>query len=1236
LFDKNLWREAQANRFALLLTATLGVLGGGATIGQAYFLSRIVNAVFLRGQSLAEVMPLVWGLLTAVTIRTLLAAGQDTASHRIAVIIKADLRRRLLAHIHAFGPIGAHDERTGELTAVLTNGIDALEAYFSQYLPQLLIATLVPFAVLVIVFPTDWLTAVIFLITAPLIPLFMVLIGRFAETLTQQQWGLLSQMSAHFLDVLQGLTTLKILGRSAAQAKNIARITRQYQDVTMGALRIAFISALALELLSTLSVAIVAVAIGLRLLNGGMTFGAAFFVLILAPEFYLPLRMLGQRFHAGMDGTAAAQRIFEILDRPAPEMEEDTAVTSLQSAAIQLENVSYAYSDDRPALHDINLTIEPGQHVALVGVSGAGKSAIANLLLGFITPDNGRLLISAENGTRVSRMDTVKPSEATKSASTGVHLPPNKNFQPATAANWRGQIAWVPQTPYLFHDTIAANMRLGRPSANQTDIIAAAQAARIHDFIASLPDGYETVIGERGARLSGGQAQRLALARAFLQDAPFLILDEPTAHLDPATEADLQAATKTLLNGRTALIIAHRLNTIAHVDNIVVLDNGRIVQTGTHNDLIQQDGVYKKLAEEPVISNRLPAITHQPSAISHHTPPAIRHAPSPTPHAPFRHLLTLLKPYQKRIALSVLLGAVTIGSSIGLLATSSYLISAAALQPSIAELGVAIVGVRFFGLTRGVFRYLERLVSHGVTFRLLARLRVWFYEAIEPLAPARLQQFRSGDLLARVVADIDTLQNFFLRVVSPPIVALLIALGVGGWTAVFDIRLALILWLFLALAGVGTPLLTGQLSRRLSVQAITLRAQLNTQIVDATQGLADLMAFGQDARFRANTHQTSLGLTAVQKKMAGIHGLHAGLSVLFSNGGMAAMLIFAIPLVSNGQIDGVYLAGLALASLAAFEAVQPLPLAAQQLSGSLEAARRLLDLVNTQPTVIPPANPAPPPAAPAAPAAPALTLQNVAFSYDDNLPALENVSFDLPPGKRLAIVGPSGAGKTTLLNLLLRFWEFDDGEMRVNGRSLRAHNPDDIRRLFGVIRQNTYLFNGSIHDNLLLARPDANMTTIEAAAQAARIHNFIASLPDGYQTGVGELGLQLSGGERQRLAIARALLQDAPILLLDEPTANLDAITAGHILDTILNLANNRSLLLITHRLTGLEVMDEILVLENGRVVERGQHHELLTKRGLYYRLWQLQNSIFNELGIADCGARLPTANYSRCRQKRP
>ena len=601
--DQRLLHLLREVRAPLALTIGLGLLAGLLLIAQAYWLSQTVSRVFLDGADLRGVGPLLVGLLVVAVTRAMVLWGGDVAASHLAQRIKTDLRERLFAHLIALGPAYTRGERSGELAATAITGIDELDAYFSQYIPQLALSVLVPLATLVIIFPLDALSGVVLLLTAPMIPLFMVLIGTLASAQSRKQWTQLSRMSAHFLDVLQGLTTLKVFGRSRDQARTIAHISAQFRDATMSVLRIAFLSALALEMLATISTAIVAVEIGLRLLYGRLAFDDALFILILAPEYYLPLRMLGTRFHAGVSGATAAQRIFAVLETPAPGMPEthvgafasppdlapaQSFPVSIQTERgwrgaiqcraggeahrfahtlpiIRLEDVFYAYANgDRPALNGVSFAIEPGR-TALVGPSGAGKSTIVQLMLRFIEPTAGRILVGGHD------LRT---------------LPPDA---------WRERIAWVPQLPYLFAASVADNIRLARPDAPLDAVIHAAQQAHADAFIRALPDGYDTPIGERGARLSGGQAQRIALARAFLKDAPLLILDEATSNLDPKTESLLQSAIHTLMQGRTSLIIAHRLATVRSADRIVVLDSGRVVESGTHAALTARGGLYAHL-----------------------------------------------------------------------------------------------------------------------------------------------------------------------------------------------------------------------------------------------------------------------------------------------------------------------------------------------------------------------------------------------------------------------------------------------------------------------------------------------------------------------------------------------------------------------------------------------------------------------------------------------------------------
>ena len=574
-------------------------------------------------------------------------------------------------------------------------------------------------------------------------------------------------------------------------------------------------------------------------------------------------------------------------------------------------------------------------------------------------------------------------------------------------------------------------------------------------------------------------------------------------------------------------------------------------------------------------------------------------------------LLGLAAPFAGQMALAVLLSAATVGSSIGLMTVSATIIARAALHPSIAELSVAIVGVRFFGIARGVARYLERWLSHDVTFRLLSRLRVWFYQALEPLAPARLMQYRSGDLLARMVADVETLQDFFLRAIAPPAAAVLVAGAAALLLGRFDPRLALVLLLFLLLAGAGVPLLARALSHRAGKHMIEVRSELNSALVDGVQGVADLLAAGAEGRHLHRVRGWSRELNALQARMASIGGLQLALSGLLMNLATLAVLAIAILLVGVDRLDGVYLALLVMAVISSFEAVLPLAPALQYLENSLEAGRRLFEIVDARPAVIDPAQPLPLPA----PGGCSLLVRDLRSAYGPGLPpALDGISFELPQGARLAVVGPSGAGKSTLVQVLLRFWDYHEGSILLGGRELRSYAQEDWRRLVAVVSQRTHLFNASIRENLLLARPEAGEAEMVEAARRAQIHEFVQSLPQGYDTFVGEQGHRLSGGQRQRVALARALLKDAPILILDEPTADLDALTEQAIMDPLLPLMHGRTTLLITHRLVALEAFDEILVLEHGRVVERGRHQGLLAGAGLYRRMWDLQRRVLADL----------------------
>jgi thiol reductant ABC exporter CydD subunit len=547
---RRLTRSSRAARAHLASTVVLGLAETGLVVAQATLLATVIADAFLGGATLADVGPqLVWLALVAVA-RGLVAAGFETAGRIGAARVMAELRARLVHHLLYVRPGGLAGERRGELAAAAVQGVEALEAYFAGYLPQVALAALAPPVILAWVLPRDPAAALILAITFPLIPLFMVLIGRGAERRTRARWRTLSRLSAHFLDVVRGLTTLRAHGRADVQVDTIAKAGDQLRRETLGTLRVGFLSALVLELLAMLGTALVAATIGVQLVNGELGLQAGLTVLLLAPELYLPLRKVAAQFHASADGMAAAERIHDILDQPVavPAPAHPRRCPEPATEPIVLREVAFRHPGrGAPVLRDASLRIEPGETLALVGASGTGKTTVASLLLRLADPDEGGILCG---GTDLREVD---------------------------AREWRRRIAWVPQRPTIFTATVADNVRLADPDALEERVLDALEAAGARDVVEALPAGLDTVIGEGGRALSAGQAQRIALARAFLRDCPLIVLDEPTANLDLESERAVAAATARLVTGRTALVIAHRREFVRIADRVLELRSGTIV-----------------------------------------------------------------------------------------------------------------------------------------------------------------------------------------------------------------------------------------------------------------------------------------------------------------------------------------------------------------------------------------------------------------------------------------------------------------------------------------------------------------------------------------------------------------------------------------------------------------------------------------------------------------------------------
>jgi ATP-binding cassette, subfamily C, bacterial CydC len=543
-----------------------------------------------------------------------------------------------------------------------------------------------------------------------------------------------------------------------------------------------------------------------------------------------------------------------------------------------------------------------------------------------------------------------------------------------------------------------------------------------------------------------------------------------------------------------------------------------------------------------------------------------------------RRLLVLADAPRGRLVLAVTLGATTVLFGAGLMATAGYLISRAAERPAILSLTVAIVAVRFFGIGRPLARYFERLVSHDLALRVLGRVRVSAWRRIEPLAPAQLEGYRRGDLLSRMVADVDALQNLHLRGVGPPLVALLAGTVSVGVAAAFLPAAALVLACGLVLGGIAVPVTAAVVGRRAARHQAEARGELSATLVELLDAAPELAVYGQAEAGLSELRRADRRLVRVARRDALAGGLADGLCLLIAGATVAGVLAVAVNAAAAGRLDRVLIAMLGLLALASFEAIQPLSAAARELGATIAAGRRLLELTERDAAVVDPAMPAPPPRGSVA-----VALEDVRARYSPGeRPALDGFSLRIEPGRRVALVGPSGAGKTTVANLLLRFLDPEAGRVTLAGRDLRDYRQEDVRRALAVAGQDSHLFSASIRENVRLARPDATEGELEEALRSARIWNFVEQLPDGWDTQVGETGRELSGGQRQRVALARALLADAPLLVLDEPTAHLDHATASDLMRDVFAATRERSVLLITHRPEGLEFVDEIVTLNGG------------------------------------------------------
>ncbi|MFZ5809114.1 MAG: thiol reductant ABC exporter subunit CydD [Chloroflexota bacterium] len=1207
LFDRSLLRLGWEQRKYFGLAALFAIAGGALSLWQARYFSLIVSRVFLGGETLTRLFPLFGLLFSVLLLRAFFMGGQDYFSTIGSYQLKKNVRARLIAMLPQNINMNVGGESAGTIPSVIFDSVDALESYFGQYIPQVIQAGVMPPIFLIAVIAIDPLSGVVFLLTGPLIPFFMRLIGEAAQHQTERQWERLSQLSDFLLGALQGLPMIKRLGISQDFVNRLKERGVEYRNATMQVLKISFLSALVLEMLTTLSTAIVAVQVGLRLLYGWITLEQALFVLFIAPDFYLPLRLLGQKFHSGISGLTGGKRVLSWLEReqnnknflvePEVGSSEVDIPTMIRKAgaALRFVDVQASYVDRGIIVERVNFCLKAGEISAIVGESGAGKSTLSRLVLGFFQPSQGTILLGD------IPIDSI-PRQV-----------------------WWKNIGWIAQTPYIFHGTIWENICFGHSEVAVEKVEKAAEMANILDFIRSLPDGFETVIGEGGIGLSAGQAQRLALARAYLKDASILVWDEGGAHLDPENLEIILQSLSAHRAGRVILIISHQPQTIAFAQHVIQLDEFRPVKAMNQNG----DKKYPDQASDqfdsgfittfPLIPAKTNSVTGSLMGVVFPEFDSVEIEGGKSERLGGQILFRLfgfLSPLKKWVALATLLGIAAVFSNIGLMYTSAYIITFASLAPSIALLQVAIVGVRFFGISRGVWRYLERLTTHRVTLDLLTRLRVRLYTLLEPRTPEFFLRYSSGEVLSRLMADIASLEPFYVRCVAPFLSAAVVGLGMTLGMMYLLPRYAGILAVIYLFAGIGLPVIYSWITNNGGSNQSKIRGEATDQIIRMVQGMEELFV-NRTYHLARQKLMTSLDQYDKAQRSYGLtFSSHTFLMNVLAYLALGSCLAAAVISVGKGEFNAVNLAGIALAVLVSFEAFMGLPHAAQIMVNSREAAKRLLDLPKTVPVQVEKGKEIY--KEDAASVAfrgvtftyPVYTKQNGAESvYRHSKPAVDDIWLDLPAGKRVGIVGPSGAGKTTLIHLLLGFYPPDKGEIIVNQHRLTNLNLVEWRQRVASCAQGDFLFHTTIEENLRLLAPQAGNDTMEAVLQAVDFDPVLRRLPGGIKTVVGERGQMLSGGERKRLLIARTLLRPSPLYIFDEPLAELDQKTAMQVIAGILAWTEGKTLLIISHFPWGLDLLDEILVMEEGKITQRGSHALLIEQEGYYSRLWQPDES---------------------------